>query len=228
MLIFCFKNSLLFSIIICFFSLFSTSLAQNSETIDLEPEIIEESPVLQRWLEDIPNVLEEIKHDPSFRTRIRGGYSFYPSSDDASGYFIGVEDVFLGDTALTLSGSYEASFDGDRKSGGGHLQYYIFPLGNYINVAPLVGYQYIETDGYSTDGVNVGLKLILPLSRTGAADISLAQSFVSPGSDEEVGITTLSVGYALTENLRLAADIQKQNSVVTKDSRVGIFVEWMP
>jgi hypothetical protein len=69
---------------------------------------------------------------------------------------------------------------------------------------------------------------MLALSRTGAADVSLTQSFVSPGSNEEVGITTLSVGYAITRNLRLSTDIQKQNSREDKDSRVGIVLEWMP
>ena len=102
------------------------------------------------------------------------------------------------------------------------------PLGKYINFAPLVGYRHLETDKYSTDGVNVGVRLLLVLSRSGAADISLTQSWVSPGTDEEVGLTTLSFGYAVTQNLRLSTDIQKQNSPEDKDSQVGIVLEWMP
>ena len=108
------------------------------------------------------------------------------------------------------------------------MQYYILPLGYPVNIAPVVGYRYIETNHYSTDGVNVGLKLMLPLSRNGAADISVTQSFVSPGSSNEVGITSFSVGYALTPKLRLAADIQAQNSREAKDNRFGIVLEWMP
>jgi hypothetical protein len=206
------------------------ALPVKSETpsIDLSPDAIEESPVLQRWLEEIPDISDDIKNDPSFRTRIRLGYSYFPSSGDASGFNIGVEDLFIGETGLTVSGDYQASFNGDRASVGGDLRYYVLPLGNYINIAPVLGYRYIETNGYSTDGVNVGLRLMLALSRTGAADISLTQSFVSPGGSEEVGMTTLSVGYALTKNLRLSTDIQKQNSVNSKDSRVGIVLEWMP
>ncbi|NES87707.1 MAG: hypothetical protein F6K10_43865, partial [Moorea sp. SIO2B7] len=96
-----------------------------------------------------------------------------------------------------------------------------------LNIAPMVGYRYLESNNYSTDGVNVGARLMLSLSRTGAADISLTQSFVSPGGREEVGITTLSFGYAITNNLRLSTDIQKQNSRKDKDSRVGIVLEWM-
>lgn len=199
-----------------------------TEPLDLSPEIIQNSPVLQRWLQKVPNVLEEIRRDPSFRTRVRLGYSQFPSTDDASGFNVGVEDVFLGRTGLTVSGDYQASFNGDRKAGGADLRYYVLPLGGYINIAPQVGYRYVETGNFSTDGVNVGARLMLALSRTGAADISLTQSFVSPGSNEEVGITSLSVGYAVTRNIRLATDIQKQNSREEKDSRVGIVLEWMP
>lgn len=199
-----------------------------NETFDLPPEIIKDSPVLQRWLKEVPDVLEEIRDDPSFRTRVRLGYSLFPSNDDAGGVNVGVEDIFIGRTGLTVSGDYQASFNGDRETVGADLHYYLLPLGNYVNVAPVVGYRYLQSNDYSTDGVNVGLKLRLALSRTGAADISLTQSFVSPGGSNEVGLTTLSVGYALTNHLRLSTDIQKQNSIAAKDSRVGIVLEWMP
>ena len=199
-----------------------------AEELELSPEIIENSPVLQRWLEEVPNVLEDIRNDPSFRTRLRLGYSNFPSNDDASGFNVGVEDVFIGRSGLTVSGDYQASFNGDRQNFGADLRYYVLPLGSYVNVAPLVGYRNIESNDYSTDGINVGARLMLALSRTGAADVSLTQSFVSPGSSDEVGITTLSFGYAVTRNLRLSTDIQKQNSREEKDSRVGIVLEWMP
>ena len=199
-----------------------------AEELELSPEIIENSPVLQRWLEEVPNVLEDIRNDPSFRTRLRLGYSNFPSNDDASGINVGVEDVFIGRSGLTVSGDYQASFNGDRQNFGADLRYYVLPLGSYVNVAPLVGYRNIESNDYSTDGINVGARLMLALSRTGAADVSLTQSFVSPGSSDEVGITTLSFGYAVTRNLRLSTDLQKQNSREEKDSRVGIVVEWMP
>lgn len=202
--------------------------AAANEALDLKPEIIEESPVLQRWLQEIPNVSKEIENDPSFRTRIRLGYSQFLSSSDAGGLIVGVEDIFIGRTGLTISGDYQASFNGDRESVGGNLHYYVLPLGSYFNFAPVLGYRYINSGDYSTDGVNVGIRLVLSLSRTGAADISLTQSFVSPGDREEVGMTTLSVGYAITKNVRLSADIQQQNSTEDKDSRVGIVIEWMP
>ncbi|MEP0750783.1 hypothetical protein NDA03_00995 [Trichocoleus sp. Lan] len=196
--------------------------------LDLSPEIIENSPVLQRWRRDVPNVLEEIRNDPSFRTRVRLGYSQFPSSGQAGGVNIGVEDVFIGRTGLTVSGDYHTEFKGQREAYGADLRYYVLPLGGYVNIAPLVGYRHLETDRYSTDGLHVGAKLIFVLSRTGAADISLTQSWVAPATNEEVGITKLSVGYAFTRNLRLSTDIEKQNARQRKDSRVGVVLEWMP
>ncbi|MCP2729485.1 hypothetical protein [Limnofasciculus baicalensis] len=200
----------------------------STQDLDLSPEIIENSPVLQRWLKEVPNVLEDIRNDPSFSTRVRLGYSQFPSTEQAGGFNIGVEDIFIGDTGLTVSGDYQSSFNGKRESFGTDLHYYIRPLGSYVNIAPVVGYRKLETDDYSTDGVNLGVRVFLVLSRTGAADVSLTQSFVSPGSSEEVGITTLSFGYAVTQNLRLSTDIQKQNARQSKDSRVGIVLEWIP
>lgn len=199
-----------------------------AETLDLNPEIIKSSPVLQRWLRQVPNVLEEIAKDPSFRTRLRLGYSQFPSTGQAGGVNVGVEDVFIGRSGLTVSGEYQAAFNGERTAYGGDLRYYVRPLGSYINFAPVVGYRHLETEEYVKDGVNVGARLLLVLSRSGAADISLTQSWVAPGTDEEVGLTTLSVGYAFTRNLRLSTDIQKQNARESKDSRVGIVLEWMP
>ena len=34
-----------------------------TQDLDLSPEIIENSPVLQRWLKEVPNVLEDIRND---------------------------------------------------------------------------------------------------------------------------------------------------------------------
>ena len=201
------------------------SLTENS--LDLPPEIIDNSSVLQRWMEKIPDVLEEINHDPSFRTRVGIGYTEFPSTQHDGGVNIGVQDIFIGRTGLTISGDYETSF-GKRDAGGVNLQYYLLPLGYYVNVAPVVGYRAISTNNYSEDGVNLGGKLIFPLSRSGAADISFAQTFISPGDDDEVGITNVSFGYAITKTIRLATEIEKQNSRVKKDSQFTVILEWMP
>lgn len=218
---------------------FSPLLAQNTPKVgdivpdtspetplDIDPAILKDSPTLQKWLKDIPNVLDDIHNDPSFKTRFKLGYSEFPSNNDDGGINVGIEDIFIGRTGLTVSGTYYTSFR-DRQTGGADIQYYVLPLGSYVNIAPLVGFRSIVSEQYHTNGVNVGAKVMLALSRDGAADISLSQSFVSPGGADEVGISTLSVGYAFTANLRLATDLQKQNSRANKDSRVSIGLEWL-
>ncbi|WP_228055322.1 hypothetical protein [Gloeocapsopsis crepidinum] len=219
-----------------FFYLYISSTPANSQPqpsptlsasdLDLSPDI-ENSPVLQRWREQVPNILEEITRDPSFRTRLRLGYSLFPSTQ-AAGIVLGVEDVFIGSSRFTVSGEYQAAFNGDRTTYGADLRYYLRPLGSYINVAPLVGYRHLETDAYSLDGVKLGARLLLILSRNGAADISLTQSWIDPGTVTEVELTTLSISYAITQSLRVSTDIQKQNFRQSKDTRVGIILEWMP
>lgn len=203
-------------------------LIEKGKQFDLSPEIIENSPLLQEWLKEIPDVLEDIKHEPNFRTRIRFGYSQFPSSNDVGGIHVGVEDIFISNSPFTISGDYQTSFNGKRESFGGDLHYYVLPLGSYVNLSPVVGYRYIETDGYNTDGVNLGARLAFVLSSQGAADVFITQSFVSVGSNQEVGMTNISAGYAIKENLRLSTDIQWQNSIQHKDSRIGIGLEWMP
>ncbi len=197
----------------------------NQTEIDIPKEIINDSPVLQRWLKETPDVLKDIRHDPSFRTRLKIGFSLFPSNDDATGINIALEDFFLAKTGLTLSTDYYTTFNGDRVALGANLHYVLLPLGNYINFAPLLGYRYIQSDDYSSDGINLGLRLMFVLSRTGAGDISLSQSFVAPGSKNEVGITSLSVGYAVTSDLRFSTDIELQNSKINQDNRFSINLE---
>ena len=197
------------------------------DAVDLKPEIVEDSPVLQRWLREVPNVLSDIRSDPAFRTRLRLGYTLFTSTEDANGLSLGVEDIFLGRTGLTLSGEYHTSFDGRRELLGGDLRYYVLPLGSYVNVAGVAGYRSLRSRSYSTEGPNLGARLMLALSRGGAADLSLTQTWVSPGNRDEVGLTTVSLGYAVTRRLRISTDWQKQNSRAHKDSRLGIGMEWM-
>lgn len=191
------------------------------------PDLLETSPVFQRWNREVPNVLSDIKTDPAFRTRARLGLSYFPTTFDSLGWNVGIEDVLIGKTGLTVSGDYQATFTGDRKAGGAELRYYLLPLGSYFNIAPVFGYRYLETPRYSTDGLNVGAKFQAVLSRTGAADISFTQTWVDPRQREEVGITKFSFGYALTKNLRLSTDVEKQNSRRKNDTRYGISMEWM-
>lgn len=235
-----FACSLLLTNSIIFLSLGSRVIAQTldideaSEKLEVAPSLIENSPIIQKWIEAIPDVSQEIRHQPIFRTLIRFGYSQFPSNNQSGGVFIGVEDLFLGNTPLTFSAEYitdlnaDSSSQSDRLSLGGDLKYYLLPLGSYINIAPSLGYKYIETSNYQTDGINVGLKLIFALSPQGATDISLSQNFISPTSSEEVGITEIKAGYALNKTIRLSAGIAWQNSIKNADSQVNVGFEWMP
>jgi hypothetical protein len=202
--------------------------SSNNNSIDVSPELIKDSPVLQKWLKGIPDVMSDINTDPSFRTRVKVGYSQYPSTGQTGGFHLAVDDVFFGKGGLSASANYNFASSGVRKAYGADAQYYLLPLGGYLNITPLVGFRHLETDKYNRDGLNLGVKLMLVPSRGGGADIALSQSWVGLGGSDETGLTTLSVGYALTHNLRLSTDIQQQNAKENHDSRVGFGIEWMP
>ncbi len=186
-----------------------------SEPIDLDPKRIESSPVLQRWLKRTPDVAAEIANDPSFRMRYQVGVSRF---NQRTGFSLGFEDLRIERTPLTVSAVYR------RDHWGVDLRYYARSLGSYINFAPVLGYRHLET----TDGIQVGALARFVLSRGGGADISLSQTWVSPFKQEETGLTTLSFGYAVTHNLRVSTEFQKENSRDRKDTRIGIGLEWMP
>ncbi len=197
------------------------------QPLTLPPETIEQSPVLQQWLEEVPNVRADIRNDPSFKTRVQIGYSFFPSSDSTSGFVVGVDDVFIGDTALTVSADYQQNFRGDRTAYGADLHYYVLPLGSYVNFSPIVGYRHADSgDDYSVDGANLGVRFRFVPSRTSAADLTLDQSWIV-GDSEGLSVTHLNFGYALTSNLRLSTDLEWQSTADEGDSRVGVNLEWM-
>jgi hypothetical protein len=203
-------------------------LERSGSANDLSPEIINGSPVLRKWLKEIPNVLNDIKTDPSFRTRVKVGYSQYPSANQSGGFHLAVDDIFFGRSGLSASANYNSASSGNRSGYGVDAQYYLLPLGSYINITPLVGFRHLQTDKYSRDGLNLGVKLMIVPARGGGADLALSQSWVGFGSSTETGLTTLSVGYAITNQIRLSTDIQQQNARENYDSRVGVGIEWMP
>ncbi len=196
--------------------------------LELHPSVIEQSPVLQRWLEQTPDIASEIRNQPSFRTRLRVGYANFPSAGEVSGVQVGVEDVFLiPGTGLTASGDYSRSGNGQHQSYGGEARYYLLPLGGYVNLAPTIGYRALSTPEYSTDGLNLGLRLMVIPSRGGGADLAISQQWVAPGSENEVGLTSLTLGYAISRQLRLGTDLQFQNSRFGQESRWGLSLEWL-
>ncbi|MGB3240616.1 MAG: hypothetical protein WBB29_20175 [Geitlerinemataceae cyanobacterium] len=192
-----------------------------SEALDLSPETLEGSPVLQRWLQEIPDVWDEISSDPSFPTRVRLGY--IRLADGVGGWNVGIEDVFIDRSRLVLGGAYEQTGDDDR-SFRADLGYYLLPLGSYVNFAPVVGYRYLQQEGDIGEGVNVGFRIFMVLSRGGGSDLSISHMWMAPLSNEEVSLTTLRAAYALTRCWRISTDLQRQDG----EGRIGIFLEWMP
>lgn len=206
----------------------SQPIFEDNAELDIDPQIIESSPVLQRWLEQVPDIAHDIRHDPAFRTRLRFGYVGFPSSDHTDGFLVGLEDVFVSRTPLTFSAEYARNGRGDRESVGIDARYYLLPLGSYVNLSPVIGYRAIEIGDFDSAGVNIGLRALIIPSRTGAAELSIAQTWIAPGTDREVGQTTFTAAYAVTPNLRIATDIQLHRSPAGDDSRVGILLEWLP
>ena len=199
---------------------------ESESELNLSPEVIEQSPVLQRWLESVPNLSDDIRNDPSFVTRVQAGYSYFPSSDSTSGFVIGIEDLFIGQTPLTVSADYQQNFRGDRQAYGADLHYYVLPLGGYVNLSPIVGYRYAKAaNDYSVSGANVGVRLRVVPSRTGTADLTLDQSWIV-GDSEGLSITQVNLGYALTQDFRLSTDLEWQSTADEGDSRVGVNLEW--
>jgi hypothetical protein len=196
--------------------------------LELDPQIIDDSSVLRQWLNEVPDIAQEIRHDPSFRTRLRVGYANFPSNGQISGFQAGVEDVFLWPgTGLTASADYHRSGNGQREAYGAEARYYLLPLGGYVNVAPSLGYRSLSAPGYRTDGLDLGLRLMVIPSRGGAADLSLSQHWVAPGTEGEVGLTRFNLGYAVTHQLRLGSDLEFQNSRFGQESRWGLSLEWL-
>ncbi len=198
--------------------------------LNLTPEVIEQSPVLQRWLEAVPNVQSDIRNDPSFKTRLQVGYSSFPSAGGSDGFAVGIEDWFVGRSPLTISADYQQNFEGDRQAYGADLHYYLLPLGGYINVAPIIGYRAAKSannaaNNTDINGANLGVRLRFVPTRTGAADITLDQSWVV-GDSESLSVTQLNLGYAINDDLRISTDLEWQSSASRGDSRVGINLEW--
>jgi hypothetical protein len=201
----------------------------NIQDFDLSPEVINSSPVLRKWGQEVPDVGADIDRDPSFRTRIKVGYATYPSANALGGFYGGIEDLLIGSTGLSLSAHYDSGSDNTnrRTSYGADAKYYLLPLGGYVNIAPIVGYSRLETSLYQREGLKVGAQFLLVPARGGGGDIALSQTWLGLGTDREVGLTKLSIGYAVTNNLRLSTEIQQQNAREQADSRVGIGIELM-
>jgi len=193
--------------------------------LDIPPAIIEDSPTLQKWLPETPNILEDIRNNPSFRSRLTLGFTLLSADEDLGGIKIAIDDVFIKRTGLTFSTNFQTSFNGDFINTGAELHYFIFPLGGFINLAPLVGYRFFQQDDFNSGGINLGLRLAIALSRTGAADLNITQSFINPQASQEVGLFSISVGYAITSSLRLATEWQRINYQQGNDNLFSLGIQ---
>ena len=192
--------------------------------IDIPPQI-RDSPTLQKWLNQTPDIRREIANDPSFRTRLQVGYSRFTQSN-TNAVTIGFEDLRIGYTPITLSSQFSSG--GTINSFGIDAQAYLLPLGGYINIAPVVGWRSFSTANTQNQGLNIGAKLMLIPSRGGGADVALQQTWVNVGSDREVGIGKVSVGYAIAPQIRLATTIERWQGRAISETRGSLLLEWMP
>ncbi|PZU91514.1 MAG: hypothetical protein DCE90_19575 [Pseudanabaena sp.] len=190
--------------------------------LEIDRQIIESSPVLRKWLDNPPDLLNDIYNIPSFNTKLRVGIT---SRDNSLGIEAGVEDLFVGQSPLTISGSYQSELSGRESELQANLRYYLFPLGSYWNVAPIVGYRQLnQFERSQISGLDVGLMGILVLSPR-SSELRLSHTFTSPSGDLELSTTTLSTSYALSSNLRLGTKIEWRRSPIVYDSRIGFLLE---
>ncbi len=192
--------------------------------LDIPPQI-RNSPTLQKWLNQAPDIRREIANDPSFRTRLQVGYSRFTQAN-TNAVTIGLEDLRLGLTPVTFSSHFSSG--GRITSFGVDAQTYLLPLGGYINIAPVVGWRSISTSNTQNQGLNVGAKLMLIPSRGGGADVALQQTWINVGTAREVGIGKVYVGYAIASQLRLATTIERWQGRDISETRGSLLLEWMP
>ena len=205
-------------------SLWSLPASSQALPIDIPPQI-RSSPTLQKWLRSIPNIQQDINNDPSFKTRVRLGYTRF-TQGNTDGLSLGLEDVRLGSTPVTLSASYSASRA--DSSWGIDVQPYLLPLGGYFNLAPVVGIRSLSTSTTQTTGLNLGARLLLVPSRGGGADVTIQQTWTAIGTDREVGVGKISIGYAIAPKLRLATDLERWQGRSVFETRASLLLEWMP
>jgi len=197
-------------------------MSRRANDLEIDRQVIESSPVLQRWLEKPPDLLEDIYNTPSFNTKLRVGLT---SRNNSFGVEGGFEDLFVGPSRLTVSGSYQTEFSGRESELQANIRYYVLPLGSYWNVSPMVGYrQFNQFERPQISGLDVGLQGILVLSPH-SSDLRLSHTFTSPSSNLEMSTTALSSSYAITNTLRLGTKIEWRRSPLIYDSRVGFLLE---
>jgi hypothetical protein len=193
-----------------------------SADLEIDRQIIDSSPVLRRWLDSPPDLLDDIYNSPSFDSKLRIGIT---SRNHSLGLELAAEDIFLGKSPVTFNVGLQTELSGRESEINANFRYYLLPLGSYWNVAPIVGYrQFNQFDRPQISGLDVGLQGVLTLSPQ-SSDLRLSHTFANPQTNLELSITTLSSSYALTNNLRLGTKIEWRRSPIIYDSRIGFSLE---
>ncbi len=184
----------------------------------LDAELVDSSPVLQRWLEETPNLLDEIRNTPAVPFRLRGGLA---SNRE---WTAGAEDIPLYDR-LTLSGDYRAAFDEQSDiEFGASLRYYLLRRGSYFNIAPQLGFRHLDLADNLTEGVLVGLVGTIALA-PGTADLVVTYGLLDPLASDEATLGSVTTAYHLSPELRIAGQVNWRNTINQNDIAVGVLLE---
>ncbi|MEM9569059.1 MAG: hypothetical protein AAF974_12210 [Cyanobacteria bacterium P01_E01_bin.34] len=182
-------------------------------------DVLDDSPVWERWRDDLPNVLDDIRNTPALPPRVRLGLA---SNRE---WQVGAEDITLYDRAF-MRGHYRAAFDEQSdEEYGVDVGYYLFPRGNHFNVSPLLGFRHLDLGDRINDGVNVGLVGTIALA-PGTADLAVSYSLLDPFAEDEATLGSVTAAYHLTRRLRLASQVNWRHSVGADDIAVGVFFEF--
>lgn len=191
--------------------------------LGLDTEVVESSPVLQRWLNDPPDLLDEIRNTPAVPTRLQAGI-------DVSEWSVGISDLYLLER-VSLSSNYQQSFDRPQDvTFGSNLRYFVAPVGSRLNLAPQVGFGRIDQLDRFLSGPQYGAYVVLALD-PGAADLTLSYNWLDPSRSTQEGEATvgdITAAYALSQSTRLAARYRWQHSTITKDQDLSLILEWVP
>lgn len=191
--------------------------------LGLDSEVVESSPVLQRWLSDPPDLLDEIRNTPAVPTRLQAGI-------DVSGWSVGLSDLYLVER-VSLSSSYRQSFDRPQDAAfGSNLRYFVAPVGSRFNLAPQVGFGRIDQFERFLSGPQYGAYLVMALD-PGAADLTMSYSWLDPNRSTQEGAATvgeITAAYALSQSTRLATRYTWRHSTITKDQDLSLILEWTP
>ncbi len=188
----------------------------------LDSALLEASPTLRRWLEQPPDLLEEIRNRPLIQPRIQ-------ASLGTDTWSVGLEDLRLFDR-LTVSGDYQQFLNtasGTEQQFGSSLRYYLAPLGSQVNVAPVVGYRHLEAAERSWGTVQWGAHAVL-IPAPGAADLTLSYSWLHPPDESISTLVQLTTAYTLRPSFRMGARYRYESSRLDQETSFGLVVEWIP